>query len=244
MYEPLPGTRMRRRIYLMRHGEVAYFDAQGEPVEADAVSLTEDGRAQARAMGELLAEVPFDRAYHTAMARTRETARLVLAGRDDVVLEANEVLREIRAGDMSGLDRDGVRHEFTYVMHRAREPGVRFGLGEVIAEFHDRVTAEIERLLLAPAWTKLLVVAHEGTNRMILSWICGGGLAAVGSFEQDPACLNVIDVDVDSSGAEPVILRKFIKCANLTPTNYSKFGNNLVAVEQVYALRRKMMGRE
>ena len=33
MSDALPGTAGRRRIYLMRHGEVAYFDADGRPTE-------------------------------------------------------------------------------------------------------------------------------------------------------------------------------------------------------------------
>ena len=243
MYEPLPGTRMRRRVYLMRHGEVAYFDARGKSVKADHVDLTATGEAQAREMGNLLADVPFDAAYHTGMPRTEQTAQLVLSSRDDVALSELSALREIKTGDMSSMTREEIRHEFTYVLHRASEPGVRFGRGDVIADFYERVTAAFRELLVAPDWTKLLIVAHEGTNRMILGWISGGGLAAVGAFEQDPGCLNVIDVDVDSQGEKPAILRKYIKSTNLTPTNYSKFGNNLVTIEQVYALRRKMMGR-
>lgn len=244
MYEPLPGTRMRRRVYLMRHGEVAYFDAAGKSVTSDTVDLTETGQAQAREMGALLADVPFDAAYHSAMPRTEQTARLVLSSRDDVALTALPELREIKAGDMSSLTRDEVRHEFTYVMHRADEPGVRFGRGEVIAEFYQRITSAFQRLLLQPGWTKLLIVAHEGTNRVILGWMSGGGLASLGAFEQDPGCLNVIDFDVETRGETPAIVRKYIKSTNLTPSNYSKFGNNMVAIEQVYALRRKMMGRE
>ena len=34
-------TAVRRRVYLMRHGDVAYFDADGRPVPPDDVPLTE-----------------------------------------------------------------------------------------------------------------------------------------------------------------------------------------------------------
>ena len=36
---------MRRRLYLMRHGAVSYFDG-GKPVRPDEVRLTEEGVAQ------------------------------------------------------------------------------------------------------------------------------------------------------------------------------------------------------
>ena len=38
----------RRRIYLMRHARVAYFE-DGRPLRPDLVSLTDEGRDQARA---------------------------------------------------------------------------------------------------------------------------------------------------------------------------------------------------
>ena len=44
---------MRRRLYLMRHAEVAYFE-DGRPLRPDDVPLTEEGRRQARAAREAL----------------------------------------------------------------------------------------------------------------------------------------------------------------------------------------------
>ena len=39
----------------MRHGAVAYFDADGRPTQPDEVGLTDEGRAQAEAAHALLA---------------------------------------------------------------------------------------------------------------------------------------------------------------------------------------------
>lgn len=41
----------RRRIYLLRHAEVAYFDEDGQPVAPDEVPLTPAGRHQAERAG-------------------------------------------------------------------------------------------------------------------------------------------------------------------------------------------------
>ena len=41
----------RRRVYLMRHGSVTYFDEQGKPFLPEQVPLNELGRAQATAAG-------------------------------------------------------------------------------------------------------------------------------------------------------------------------------------------------
>ena len=47
--------RTRRRIYLMRHGAVAYFDDTGRPVAPETVPLTDEGRTQAETARQLLA---------------------------------------------------------------------------------------------------------------------------------------------------------------------------------------------
>jgi len=53
----------RRRIFLMRHGDVTYFDDSGRAIDPETVPLNAHGLAQARAAGEAFAVdgVRFDR---------------------------------------------------------------------------------------------------------------------------------------------------------------------------------------
>ena len=51
----------RRRVYLLRHGDVSYFDAEGLPCRPDEVRLSDAGKAQAQAAAEALANVEIDR---------------------------------------------------------------------------------------------------------------------------------------------------------------------------------------
>lgn len=233
MSRPLPGTTGRRRIYLLRHGDVDYYQADGRRVDQpDLVPLTEEGRRQAGLMAGLLAEVPFDRALHTGMPRTVETATLVLAGRD-VPLAAAGPFREIRLGRVDDLPADRVHAEYVYGIENAAEPGARFARGEAFAEFHARIVDALVALLVTPGWTRLLLVAHGGTNRAILSWASRAGLPGMSVFEQDTCCLNVLDADV----IDGEIVRRYIRLHNMTPYNLSKHGNYLTSVEQTFAKR-------
>src|ERR1700712_4468551 len=76
----LPGTKSRRRIYLMRHGHVDYLAkhvvASGQ---INIVPLTRRGRLQAEAAGVALSHVALDRAVCSGYPRTHETASHVLA---------------------------------------------------------------------------------------------------------------------------------------------------------------------
>ena len=69
-------ARMRRRLYLMRHGAVSYFGDSGGPAREDEVVLTEEGRAQAEAARELLEPVSFDRVLASPLPRAVETAEV------------------------------------------------------------------------------------------------------------------------------------------------------------------------
>ena len=238
MSDALDGTKGRRRIYLMRHGEVRYFDDAGKTVHPKFVDLTEDGHAQAASMGAMLAKVPFDRAFSTGLPRTHQTAEGVLAGRD-IALEEIPELREIRSGRPIGKTPAEVRAEFVGGFADSHQPGARFIGGDIFQEVYDRAVGALEALLLEPGWRNLLIVAHDGINRLMLGWASQGGLSVAGAFEQDPGCLNVIDADVEDGE----IRRRVIKLVNLTPMNHSKLGNNLTSPEQIFEYRRQVMAR-
>jgi len=234
----LPGTRGRKRVYLMRHGEVSYTRPDGRTVFSTQVQLTDEGIQQARLMRDLLAPVPFDLGVHTGLTRTRQTAELVLQGRD-VQLQPVGDLRELQAGSIEHLTDERIDAEFTYGFERAAQPGAGFPGGESFADFQARIVPAFEALLLRPDWTTALVVGHGGTNAIILAWVTRGGLAGLSAFEQDAGCVNIIDVDV----LDGEILRRMIRAVNLTPYNLAKHEHYLTVAERIVASHREMRRR-
>ena len=130
----------RRRIYLMRHAQVRYFE--GLPPEE--VVLTDEGRRQAQAAAEALAGVAFDRVITSGLARTLETARIVAPGREP---ESRHELREIESGDIRGLDPDEVQAMMAAAFRGAVPLETRFLGGETIGALLDRVLPELDALL-------------------------------------------------------------------------------------------------
>jgi probable phosphoglycerate mutase len=230
----LPDTTNRRRIYLMRHGHVDYFAKHVvESGARHAVTLTLRGRSEAEAAGRALAHIRFDRAICSGLPRTKETAEAVLsciAGAP--ALEIDEGLVEIRGGRIEGVkSRAELIRRMNAYFERAHEPGAtNHDGGEVFVDAQERAIGAMERLLEADDWHTALVVAHEGINRLILSWACGAGLMAMSSFEQDTGCVNIIDFDLGGIGD---VRRALIKAVNLTPYNYLKHGMNLTSLEAI-----------
>jgi len=240
----LPGTTGRRRIYLMRHGHVDYFGKEIRAAGGDfsVVPLTPLGREQAIAAGLALSHVRFDRAVCSGYPRTQQTAELVLAGQTDNLvpnLEVDAGLVEVHGGTYSNevKSRADMAAKMTFHFETAGEPGATMlPGGEVFADAMDRSVASITRLLSEPNWHTMLIAAHEGINRLILGWACGGGLKAVKAFEQDTACINMLDFDmVPIDSGDTKIERAMIKAVNLTPYNYVKYGMNMNSLEAIFA---------
>ena len=192
--------RERRRIYLMRHGQVAYVDAAGVAYSSPQRPLSEAGRSQARAAGTALARagVRFDRVVSSDLPRTIETAQLVLRECGcDLPIQQWPQLQEISSGNLDGLNDAELEHEFQNAFQGVVDEGSRFLRGETFGSLIDRVHGAIARLLAERDWDTLLAVLHGGVNRAILSYALTGSRMFLGNFQQAPACINILDVDTE-----------------------------------------------
>ncbi len=216
---------MRRRLYLMRHGEVAYFDADGRPVPPDAVSLTADGVRQAEAAGELLAGVAVDRVIASGLPRTMETAQLV-APRSEI--EVWPELQEIKGARLSSIPPDELEETFVHAFRGVVPLEKRFLGGETIGALLDRVVPALGRLVADDAGDTVLVVAHGAVNRAILSWALTGERIFLGHFEQAPGCVNVLDI-----GDEWIV-----RAVNVAPLDPVHASTRLTTMERYWSQYR------
>jgi broad specificity phosphatase PhoE len=220
----MEGFPARRRIYLLRHGEVNYIE-QGRAAPPDSVHLNEEGRAQAQAAADALADVPFDRAVVSGLSRTVETARIVL-GERTMLLEELPTLREIRGGKFLHLPPAELRSTFVEALTRRLTATDTFLLGETFGDFRDRVRPAFQALLGEPGWSHMLLVLHGGVNRMILADIMDLDLHGLGHLEQDAGCINLIDFDERGYG--------IVRIVNYTPYNPLKVGLSLTTMERYF----------
>jgi broad specificity phosphatase PhoE len=219
----------RRRIYLMRHGSVDYFRADGSPVHPHTVALNEAGQAQADAAGALFVQcgVRFDKVIVSGLNRTVETAQRVLAAAGlDAPLECEPALEEIRGGKLADIPPDEVEAAFLGAFTSGLETQ-RFLGGESIGELLDRTLPAFERILARDDWTSLLLVLHGGVNRALLARAMTGSRAFFGRIEQLPACINIIDV----GDADDLIVRS----VNLAPTQWLHQHEHMTTMEKLLA---------
>jgi len=187
----------RRRIYLMRHGSVTYFDSEGKPVLPESVPLNEAGRMQATAAGQVFAgqAIKFDRVIVSGLPRTVETATRVLAETgQDISLEQWPELVEIRGGKLASIPDTELRDAFMAAFEGVAPEYLRFLGGESVGELLDRIHPAIDKLRADPDWDTVLLVLHGGVNRAILSYALTGQRIFMGNLAQTAGCINVLDV--------------------------------------------------
>lgn len=176
----------------MRHAQVAYFHADGTPLPPDDVKLTERGRTQAAAAADALAGIDLDRVITSGLPRTIETAAIVAPDHEP---ERWPELREIEGGRLADIADADLEQTFRNTFRGRQPEDRRFLGGETIGSLLDRVLPALERIVAANHWETALAVLHGGVNRAILSRAISGERAFLGSLEQAPACINVLDYD-------------------------------------------------
>lgn len=219
----------RRRLLLMRHGAVEYFDADGRPYPPDDVPLTAAGVAQARAMGVALAAagVTIDRVISSGLRRTRQTAAEVLqAIGTSPPLEHWHDLQEIRGGHLPSIPEAELRAAFLGAFEGPVPRDTRFLAGETVGELLDRTVPALGRLLAAADWDTALLVLHGGVNRALLSWFLTGEPVFLGGLAQDPGCLNIIDVGPTPSAS-------VVRVVNYCPMETLQTGSRLSTMEHL-----------
>ena len=197
MPSPAPFVRPRRsaavpalsspavELVLVRHGQPEWV-RDGRNV--DEPVLTAAGHRQAALAAQALAAERFDHVLVSPLVRARQTAAPIeqALGREARVVDW---LAEIRNPLWDGTDHDTERIFAEARLRPAEQHWDGLPGGESFRDFHDRIVGGLTGLLAdvgvrqatgaLPLWTvgdpdvRVLVVAHAGTNSVILTHLLG-----------------------------------------------------------------------
>lgn len=158
-------------ILLVRHGETD-SNAEGRIQGQTNTPLNERGRSQAQALADELAGEAIAAVYSSDLDRARETAE-ILAGRLDLPVVVDPALRERNFGSWEGRTVDELEARWPGAWARWREGDEGEGDVEDHLALAARVRDAIHRLAAAHPGERILVVAHGGAMRVILTDAAG-----------------------------------------------------------------------
>ncbi len=225
----------RRRVFLMRHGSVTYFDHAGKPYLPETVPLNEQGQAQTTAAGRVFAGagIRFDKVIVSGLPRTVATATRVLAETgQDIAFEHWPELVEIRGGKLAAIPDHQLREAFTGAFEGIPPEDKQFLGGETVGQLMDRVHPAIDKLRANPEWDTVLLVLHGGVNRAILSYALTGQRLFLGNLAQTAGCINAMDV-----GAAPTDW--VVRLMNYSPPSELQAESRGTTMEALFEQYRK-----
>jgi broad specificity phosphatase PhoE len=154
-------------LLCIRHAQstmnaVGLWQGQADPV------LSEEGREQARALAERLAEASLSVLVASNLRRARETAEIA-AQRLGITAHLEPGLRELDVGEWSGLVREEIARRWPedFARFRAGDMDLRAGGGETRRELRERVLTAIRSLRQRYRGEQIAVVTHLGVIRTL-----------------------------------------------------------------------------
>ena len=207
-FEGLQG----KRLYLMRHGQT-YEPRLDAPMatagEDPGLALTPAGRADVVATAQAMSKLDLEAAFSSTYERSLETARLI-AEPHGLAVRTHPAFEELRlhpepGGTLLDVARKYLALSRELATRDASE--VELDCGRSVADVVAGAEDALADLLAGPA-RRILVVAHGGLNRFLLSGFLGLPLHRFLAVDQDFACVNVVEF---VAGGRP-----WVRALNLT----------------------------
>ena len=187
------------RIYLVRHGQVKGYEKIPICGHTD-VDLTETGVLQLEKMAERLRLVEPGAIFASDLKRAVNGARQI-ARYHNVPVHFLPELREMYFGDWEGRSLGEIIRNYPEELEKRTKDPSHYacpGGGESIFRLSDRIMPVFERICAEEAGKDIVIVAHGGVNRVILSHALGLDLSRIFNVQQDYGCLNIVDYFPDS----------------------------------------------
>ncbi len=179
------------RILLLRHGHVENPEARF--YSQQDVPLSEKGVKQSQEVARLLEPLSLDAVFSSDLSRSLYLARLISEPRGLSPVVRQE-LREVDFGSWSGLTWKEIEELYPgqFLKRMQDLQGFRPPNGENLKEVQRRTAKVIEEIALKMRGATVAVVAHGGTNRVIVSHLLSLPIQKCFSIGQDYCCINEI----------------------------------------------------
>lgn len=185
------------KLWLVRHGETE-ANVAGLYSGHAPTSLTERGIWQAKTLGKLLQDVPFQHVFCSELERTQYTANLLL-GERDIPRQSFPELNEMFFGDWEMRHHRDLQHEDAenYAAWCADWQHATPTNGEGFQAFTQRVSSFTATLPLYQELNHLLIVGHQGVLSLLIAQLLNMPDSAMWHFPIEHGAWSVIDLQSD-----------------------------------------------
>ncbi len=184
------------KVILIRHGETDY-NVESRLIGWRKIPLNQTGIQQVSLLAEILDKhYSISKIYSSDLLRTKQTAEIINEKLNIKEIHFKSKLREQSLGDWEGLLLEDLKKKDSFMRFlKLNDEEESVPNGEPIQVFNDRVFFEFRLIIEQNLLTnnEILIVAHEGTNRIILGNLLGLSFSdSQKILKQSNACINEI----------------------------------------------------
>lgn len=182
-----------KTLYIVRHGETDW-NKMGKYQGITDVPLNENGLNQAKACGEALKDITFDRILSSDLSRALVTAETI-RGNHTTPITVDKRLRELNFGDWEAMLFSDIEARWPGLIDEMylRPHLVKVPNGESFKDLQDRAWAGLEEFLNKNDEEETLLIAcHGGTIRTLLCKLLDISISHCWNFSQGNTAINRI----------------------------------------------------
>ncbi len=183
------------KVILLRHGETAYNADGNRYCGRTDIGLTDKGLAQAAKVASGLKGVQIDAVYSSPLQRARKTAEIVSGNAsvisDERLIEADFGLWEGKTKEEFNAENPALWQEWMADPQTTRAGGTGETGGEIVA----RVDRFFNEIFQKHNGQQIMVVAHNGVNRLYLSSKMGMPLSKYRRFDMENSSITYFEMD-------------------------------------------------
>ncbi|SDL85447.1 alpha-ribazole phosphatase [Pedobacter sp. ok626] len=182
-------------VYLLRHGETQYNADGNRYCGRTDIALTEKGVGQANSVNSQLKGMSFDAVYASPLKRALFTAEIASGIK---AVKTDSRLIEVDFGDWEGKTKEEFIAENASLWSTWMEdPAIAKagGTGESASDVVARVDDFYQEMMLKHPSGNILVVGHNGINRLYLAFKLGMPLKNYRRIVQENSAITLFSLD-------------------------------------------------
>lgn len=185
---------MVEKVYLLRHGSIDHGSEKRYIGHTD-LPLDELGIEQAYAVRDYFKPLAIDAVFTSPLKRCLQTAEILCAEKS-MPYAIVDALCEINMGDWENVSVAHIKEHYPKLYAKRGEDLEHFTPthGESFHDMAKRVREAFEKIV-REASGSIIIVAHAGVNRMILTHLFGIEINDMFSIVQPYGCINALTWD-------------------------------------------------
>lgn len=180
-----------RKIFLIRHCRPNITKNFSMCLGKKDIPLSNDGIAEAKILKEYFSNVMLSSIYSSPLLRSKHTAEIIADNKMNVIVK--DGFSEINIGKWDGMSFDEIKEKYP-IEYKERGKDLENYVvegGESMAACQARAIKELCKTLLESSGN-ILIVAHSGINRAIISKILGVSIKDSFAFRLEYGSINIL----------------------------------------------------